>query len=65
MIKIEGASAFIRAKYGVYREVDVYRRGDHNYVPYGKGFIRIISMWGDKWSTSHPDVSVVELEGVS
>lgn len=65
MNKVNGARAFLRAKYGVYREVDVYRRGEHLYVPHGKGFLRIMQMWAGKWATSHPQVDVIELEGVS
>lgn len=64
MNKVEGARAFLRGKFGVYREVDVYRRGEHLYVPYGKGFLRIINMWAGQWGTSHPNVKVIELEGV-
>lgn len=64
MNKIEGAKAFLRAKYGVYREVEVYRRGDYLYVPHGKGFLRITAMWDGQWGTSHPNVKVLELEGV-
>jgi hypothetical protein len=64
MIKIEGAKAFLRARNGVYREVDVYSRGEYKYIPYGKGFLRLVSKWDNQWLTSHPNVKVLELEGV-
>jgi hypothetical protein len=64
MIKIDGAKAFLRARNGVYREVDVYTRGEYKYIPYGKGFLRVISKWDNQWLTSHPHVKVLELEGV-
>jgi hypothetical protein len=64
MIKIDGAKAFLRSRNGVYREVDVYIRGDHKYVPYGRGFLRMSNIWNDEWRTSHPQVKVVELVGV-
>jgi hypothetical protein len=64
MIKIDGAKAFIRARNGVYREVDVYARGEYKYVPYGKGFLRLCTKWDNNWLTSHPNVKVLELEGV-
>lgn len=64
MKKIDAARAFIRARYGVYRECDVYRRGDHMYIPYGKGFLRITNLWDGHWGTSHPHIKVLELTGV-
>jgi hypothetical protein len=64
MIKIEGAKAFLRARNGVYREVDVYTRGEYKYIPYGKGFLRLCTKWDNNWLTSHPNVKVLELEGV-
>jgi hypothetical protein len=64
MIKIEGAKAFLRARNGVYREVDVYTRGEYKYIPYGKGFLRLAGQWDNQWLTSHPNVKVLELEGV-
>jgi hypothetical protein len=64
MIKIDGAKAFLRARNGVYREVDVYARGEYKYIPYGKGFLRLCTKWDNNWLTSHPQVKVLELEGV-
>lgn len=64
MNKIEGARAFVRSRHGVYKEVDVYSRGEQKYVPYGKGFVRLVHLWGAEWGTSHPYVKVIELTGV-
>lgn len=64
MNKIDGAKAFVRGRYGVYRETDVYRRGDNMYLPHGKGYIRVMQLWAGEWGTSHPHVKVLELEGV-
>jgi hypothetical protein len=64
MIKIDGAKAFLRARNGVYREVDVYSRAEHKYIPYGKGFLRLAGEWDNQWLTSNPNVKVLELKGV-
>jgi len=62
--QIEGARALARSR-GVYREVNVYRRGEQLYVAHGKGFVRVITpKWFDKWRTSHPKIEVLEMEGV-
>lgn len=62
--QIEGARALACSR-GVYREVNVYRRGEQLYVAHGKGFVRVITpKWFDKWRTSHPKIEVLEMEGV-
>lgn len=62
--RVDGASAFIRAKHGVYRQSPVFKRGDHNYIPYGRGFVRITCSFGGEWLTTHPTLKILELEGV-
>jgi hypothetical protein len=59
---IEDSSAIISLKKGVHKQVKVYRRGEKVYVPYGGGFIRMATQFGETFPTSHPDVKVLEFE---
>ena len=62
--RVDGASAFVRRKHGVYCQSAVFKRGDNHYIPYGRGFVRIAASFGGRWSTSHPTLTVLELEGI-
>lgn len=55
--KIEGATAWLKNN-GVFRQVDLYRRGDNIYAAYGGGYVRL-SISG---ATSHPKVTWVEAD---
>lgn len=61
---IDGACALVRAKHGVYRQSPVFKRGDHNYIPHGRGFVRLTCRLGGQWYTSNSSLIVLELEGV-
>ncbi|MEO0623122.1 MAG: hypothetical protein AAF183_12925 [Pseudomonadota bacterium] len=50
--KIDGAFATVIIKPGIYREADLYRRGDRAFVGYGRGFVAI----NPQGHTSHPSV---------
>ena len=65
MTRIEDASAFVRLPKGIYKQVDVYHRGERVFVPHSGGFLRICAKFGDTFTTSHPDIKVLEIsEGV-
>lgn len=64
MTAVDGALAFIRLPKGVYRQGSVYRRGAFHYIKHGAGFVRIVSKWDGYWTTTNPDVKVLEVEGV-
>ena len=57
--EIPDAQAIIRCKGGVYKQVKLYRRGEHKYVAARGGFVRILSKFGDTWLTSNPDTTVI------
>lgn len=61
--RIEDAVAVVRTKGGIYRQLDVYRRGCDVFVRSGTGFVRVLNTRGD---TSVPNVTCMELsaEGV-
>lgn len=50
---IPTAQAIVRKK-GVYRQCDVYRRGDEMYCKVGSGFIRILQQ-----GTTQPDTTFI------
>lgn len=58
---VPDAQAFVIAA-GVYKQVDVYSRGAHIYVPHGGGFVRVCHNFGDGWPTTHPKVRVLEFD---
>lgn len=59
--EIPDAQAIIRCKGGVYKQVKMYRRGEHQYVAARGGFVRICAKFGDHWPTSCPDITVVDM----
>jgi hypothetical protein len=60
--RIDDAHAIIRAKGGVFKQAELYRRADRLYVKNGGGFLRIESRSnGLHWDTSSPSVNVVDL----
>lgn len=47
---------------GVYKQVEVYERGDRLYVKHGSGFARIDkTRYSDYWGTSVPKLIVMDL----
>jgi len=54
--KIDQGVAITRNK-GVFKQVDLYRRGRELYLKHGAGFIRVM-----EHGTSIPNVSVIELD---
>lgn len=63
MVVIEDAQAFVRLPKGVYKQVNVYARGERIFVPHSGGFIRVCARLGsDGWSTSHPSVKVIDFD---
>jgi hypothetical protein len=59
--RIDDAQAIIRAKGGVFKQVELYRRNDRLYVKNGGGFLRIEGSNSMGWDTSSPSVSVLQL----
>lgn len=62
LIHLSDAQAFIRTSTGVYKQVDVYRRGDKAYVQASGGYLRICVGIGGEWPTSHPGVKVIDFD---
>ena len=60
---IPDALAIVRLPKGVHKQTSVYHRGHTVYVPHAGGYIRVGHWFDNRWATSHPDVSVLELEG--
>lgn len=56
--KIEEAQVITRTK-GVFRQVNVYRRGTDLYAKHGTGYVKLLSMK----ATSHPDVTYEDIYG--
>lgn len=59
--RIDDAQAIVRAKGGVFKQAEVYRRRDRLYIKHGSGFIRITTKFGETWGTSAPNVNVVDI----
>jgi hypothetical protein len=60
--RIDDAQAIVRAKGGVFKQAELYRRSDRLYVKSGGGFLRIEGSTGNGgWGTSSPSVTVLEL----
>ena len=59
--EIPDAQAIIRCKGGVFKQVKLYRRGEHRFIGARGGFIRICAKFGDYWPTSNPDTTVVDM----
>lgn len=61
---VDEADAIIRLPKGVHKQVKVYQRAGKLFVPHAGGFIRIVpTKWDESYSTGHPDIKVVEIEG--
>jgi hypothetical protein len=59
--RIDDAECIIRAKGGVFKQAELYRRGDRVYVKAAGGFVRIVAQFGDTWGTSNPGVNVIDM----
>lgn len=55
--KIDGASAWMRQG-GVYRQADLYRRGEVLFARQGGGYVRL----GISGATSHPKTTWLEID---
>lgn len=61
---VEDGIAILRAKQGVLKQVKVYHRKGTLYIQHAGGFVRIVPQrWDDYFSTVHPDLKVLEIEG--
>lgn len=59
--RIDDAECIIRAKGGVFRQAELYRRGERVYVKAAGGFVRVCAQFGETWGTSNPGVNVVDM----
>lgn len=60
--RIDDAEAVVRLRGGVYKQTDVYHRGDKVYIRHGSGYVRLCARFGDDtWGTSAPGVTVVDI----
>lgn len=61
---VEDGDAILRLKNGIHKQVKVYHRAGKLYVPASGGYVRIVPQrWDDYFSTGHPDIKVLEIEG--
>lgn len=61
---VDEADAIIRLPKGVHKQTKVYHRGGKLYIPHSGGYVRIVpTKWDETYSTGHPDIKVVEIEG--
>lgn len=63
--RIEDAQAIVRAKGGVYKQAELYRRADRLYIKNGGGFVRIEAESGGTYGTSSPSLTVLQLPALS
>jgi hypothetical protein len=59
--RIDDAQAIVRAKGGVFKQAELYRRADRIYVKHGGGFVRVLEPFNGSWGTSSPHISVIEM----
>ena len=55
--RIDGALAWIRQS-GIYRQTEVYRRGQFLFAKVGSGYVRL----GISGATSHPKITWMEID---
>lgn len=60
--QIDDALAIVKYPRGILKQVKMYRRKDRVYVPHSGGFIEVRNNWDGAFTTSHPDVKVVEYD---
>lgn len=61
-VLIEDAVAIVRYPKGIMKQTKMYQRGESVYIPHGGGFVRLVHQFDEKFTTSHPDLSVIEFE---
>lgn len=59
--KIPDAEAIIRVANGVYKQAEVYHRGERVFIGAAGGFVRVVAKFGDEWGTSHPKIKVLDI----
>lgn len=59
--RIDDAECIIRAKGGVFKQAELYRRGDRVFVKASGGYVRIVAKFGDTWGTSAPGINVIDM----
>lgn len=59
--RIDDAECIIRARGGVFRQAELYRRGDRVFVKAAGGYVRIVAKFGDTWGTSNPGTNVIDM----
>lgn len=59
--RIDDAEAIVRIKGGIFKQTEVYRRGERIYVKHGSGFVRLCAHFGESYGTSSPSVNVIEI----
>lgn len=59
--RIDDAFAIVRLKGGVYKQTELYRRGDRIYIKHGAGYVRVNTKFGETWGTTAPGVNVVDM----
>lgn len=65
MHQIDDALAFVRLPRGVFKQVQLYARGNRVYVPHSGGYIRVCAHLGsDGWVTSNPNVRILDFTQV-
>lgn len=64
LTKVDDARAWVRAG-RVFKQLEVYTRGGRYFVPHSGGFVRIEAAWGGYWPTSHPNVTIYEVDGIT
>ena len=57
---VDGA-AIVRLKHGLHKQVKIYRRKGFVYVGVSGGFVRIVTKFGDYWTTANPNISVIDI----
>ena len=63
--RIDDAECIIRVKGGVFKQAELYRRGDRVFVKAAGGFVRIVAPFGDTWGTSNPGINVIDMPSIT
>jgi hypothetical protein len=63
---IDSNLALVRYPKGVFRQVQMYRRGDRVYLPHSGGYIEVrgLQPHDGSFATSHPDIKLLEFDNV-
>lgn len=60
--RIEGGVTWVQGAKGVFRQTDLYHKGETVFIRHSSGFVRVGGKSLEYHVTSHPDLKVLEMD---